>query len=131
MSLATDWRGRPAAEALATAARLGWCDQHLWIGFECAFTELDVDDAPETAVERMGLWERDVCEAFIQSPDEPHAASYKEFEVAPTGQWCDLAIHQPRVEIDFRWQSGMATAAAVDPGRRLWRAVMRIPLAAF
>lgn len=127
LHLATDWRGHPAPSSLRTSVRLGWSPAGLRVAFECAYTELDIDDRADTAIERDALWERDVCEAFIQSPAEPHAASYKEFEVAPTGQWCDLAIHEPRAQVDIRWQSGMATAAAIDRDRRVWRAVMDIP----
>lgn len=129
-AIATAWDGSPVPASLMTSARLGWSHDHLWIGYECAYAELDMDDAPDTGVERAGLWERDVCEAFIQSPAEPHGDSYKEFEVGPSGQWCDLAIHRPRVDVDLGWQSGMATAAAIDHDRRVWRAVMRIPFTA-
>lgn len=130
-ALATNWQGHPAPAVLRTSVRLGWSQHALRIAFECGYSELDMDDQADTSTERDALWERDVCEAFIQSPAEPHAASYKEFEVAPTGQWCDLAIHQPRVDVDIRWQSGMRTAAAIDHERRLWRAVMEIPFDAF
>jgi hypothetical protein len=51
--------------------------------------------------------------------------------VAPTGQWCDLVIHRPRVDVDWRWQSGMETAAEIDLASGVWRAVMRIPFTAF
>ena len=67
----------------------------------------------------------------MQSPLEPAADSYKEFEVAPTGQWCDLAIQRPRVDVDWRWQSGMRTAAAIDAAAATWRAVMTVPFSAF
>jgi len=125
------WSGSAAPAELATTARLVWTPVDLWVGFVCAFTDLDVDDSPDSAVERVGLWDRDVCEIFVRSSYEPHPASYKEFEVAPTAQWCDLAIHQPRLDVDWRWQSGMRTAAAIDAAAASWRAVMRIPLAAF
>ena len=131
VALRRQWNGDQAPAELSTAARLLWTSTDLWVGFRCAFTELDVDDTPDLSAERAGLWERDVCEIFVRSPREPHPASYKEFEVAPTGQWCDLAIHQPRVDVDWRWQSGMRTAAAVDPGSATWRAVMQLPFAAF
>jgi hypothetical protein len=125
------WNGDPAPTALATTARLLWTTTHLWIGYECGYSELDIDAEIDTSVERVGLWDRDVCEAFIQHPGESREDSYKEFEVAPTGQWCDLAIHRPRVDVDWRWNSGMETAAAIDEGARTWRAVMRLPFAAF
>jgi alpha-galactosidase len=133
MVLATNWRGDATPPALHTTARLAWSDAHLWIAFTCAFTELDADtgDAIDTTVKRIALWERDVCEAFVWCPAEPRDTIYKEFEVAPTGQWCDLAIHEPRVRVDIGWQSGMATAATIDAATRRWRAVMRIPFTAF
>ena len=127
------WRGDEAPAELATTARVVWTLDHLWFGFECHYRELDADATigVNTAVERPALWERDVCEAFVRAPSEPRADSYKEFEVAPTGQWCDLAIHRPRVDVDMDWQSGMETAARVDAEAGVWRAVMRIPFAAF
>lgn len=131
--IATNWRGEATPQALHTTARLAWSDAHLWIAFTCGYTELDVDTdaAIDVTTERGALWERDVCEAFVWCPAEPRLTSYKEFEVAPTGQWCDLAIHEPRAHVDMAWQSGMETAAAVDPRSATWRAVMRIPFAAF
>lgn len=133
LALATNWRGDAVSPALRTTARLAWSDAHLWVAFTCGYTELDADSGPavDTTVERIALWERDVCEAFVWCPAEPRETSYKEFEVAPTGQWCDLAIHEPRVRVEIGWQSGMETAAVVDPATATWRAVMRIPFTAF
>ena len=125
------WSGEPAPASLGTTARLLWSPTHLWLGFACGYSELDIDAEADPSVERVALWDRDVCEAFIWNPREPRDDSYKEFEVAPTGQWCDLAIHRPRVDVDWRWNSGMETAAAIDEDARVWRAVMRLPFAAF
>jgi len=124
------WRGDVAPPGLDTTARVLWTASHLWFAFECGFAELDIDSEYDPAVERVALWDRDVCEAFVRSTAEGRPDSYKEFEVAPTGQWCDLVIHRPRVA-DWRWQSGMETAAAIDLAGGVWRAVMRIPFAAF
>ncbi len=133
VAIATTWRGDPAPAELATSVRLGWCATYLWLAYDCAYRELDADEGPaiDVTAERGALWERDVCEAFVASTAEPHADSYKEFEVAPTGQWCDLAIHRPRVDVDMGWHSGMETAAAVDAAAGRWRAVMRVPFTAF
>lgn len=130
-SLAYTWRGDTAPAALRTTARMAWTPDELWVGFECAYTELDVDVRPHCTVERHGLWERDVCEAFIQSPQEGSASSYKEFEVAPTGQWFDAAIRRPRLDIDWEWNAGLRSFAAIDHERGVWRAVMAVPFAAF
>ena len=131
VSLDRLWSGAPAPAELSTTAHLLWTATDLWVGFTCGYTELDIDTAVDPAVKRIGLWDRDVCEIFVRSPREPHGASYKEFEVAPTAQWCDLAIHRPRVDVDLAWQSGMRTAAAIDPATSTWRAVMVLPFSAF
>ncbi len=129
-----DWRGRPAPPVLATTARLLWNERELVIGYECGYVELDMDEDAVVEVERHALWDRDVCEAFIRSPREPHAQSYREFEVAPTGQWCDLLVDRSRMWHDWEWRSGMRTAARIDPhpvGGGVWRVAMAIPFTAF
>lgn len=131
LSLDRNWRGDPAPTELPTTARVLWTNEQLWFGFECGYTELDVDEQFDLKQERYGLWERDVCEAFIRSPLEPGERSYKEFEVAPTGQWFDVAIRQPRRDVIWDWQSGMQTAGAIEAERRIWRAAMAIPFSAF
>jgi len=131
-SVVNDWQGAPAPPELAVGVRVCWTPTDLWFAFECRYVELDVDSGPiDTTVERVGLWDRDVCEAFVWHPGEPRDDSYKEFEVAPTGQWCDLAIHRPRLDVDWRWNSGMRTAGAVEAPAGVWRAVMAVPFAAF
>lgn len=129
--LQTDWRGRPAPAELDTEIRILWTNTDLYIGFTCAYTELDADADNEidVSVERYALWERDVCEAFIRSPAEPAATSYLEFEVAPTAQWCDLRIDRARLHHDWEWRSGMKTAAAIDRRGSRWHALMAIPFA--
>lgn len=131
LPLNLNWRGDAAPAELRTTARVLWTKEHLWFGFECGYTELDVDEQCNPKQERYGLWERDVCEAFIRTPLEPGVQSYKEFEVAPTGQWFDAAISRPRMEVDWAWQSGMQTAGAIAAGQCCWRAVMAIPFSAF
>jgi hypothetical protein len=126
-----DWRGDPAPSALATSARLIWTPDELLIGFSCLYEELDIDREFDVETERYALWERDVCEAFIRSPGEPGLEFYKEFEIAPTGQWCDLLVDRRREEYDWEWRSGMRTAGRIDPSSLTWTAVMAIPFAAF
>jgi hypothetical protein len=129
-SLARTWHGQHIPKELHTTARLLWTDSDLWIGFTCGYTELDVDAECDPQLERPQLWKRDVCEAFIQSPHEASALSYKEFEIAPTGQWLDVAVRQPRVNVDWEWNGGIQTAAEIFEKKRCWRAVLAIPFAA-
>lgn len=130
-SLNLNWRGEAVPAELATYVRVFWTPTQLWFGFECHYTELDIDEQYDATQERYALWERDVCEAFIRSPLEPSLESYKEFEVAPTGQWFDVAIRHPRVEVEWDWQGGMLTVGAIDAEAEIWRAVMVLPFAAF
>jgi hypothetical protein len=127
--IARNWHGDAAPEALQTTARVLWTPQELLFGYECHYTELDVDETFDVNEERHALWDRDVCEAFVRSPLEPDYRLYKEFEVAPTGQWVDLRINRIDVTHDWQWRSGMRTAAQID--ETVWRVVMAIPFAAF
>ncbi|MBO0722263.1 MAG: carbohydrate-binding family 9-like protein, partial [Blastocatellia bacterium] len=124
-----NWRGEAAPAQLRTIARLLWDADDIFIGFECEYTELDMDGEFDLNEERQALWERDVCEAFIRSPLEPHERIYKEFEVAPTGQWCDLIVDRSALTHDWKWRSGMRTASRID--EKSWSAVMAIPFTAF
>jgi hypothetical protein len=128
-SIDRNWRGDTAPEALQTAARVLWTPQELIFGYECRYTELDVDDDFDVNEERHALWDRDVCEAFVRSPLEPDYRIYKEFEVAPTGQWVDLRINRIDITHDWQWKSGMTTVANIDETH--WRVAMAIPFAAF
>ena len=124
-----NWRGDEAPIELKTSARVLWTPEAILFGYECNYTELDVDVEFDVSEERHALWDRDVCEAFIRSPLEPDARIYKEFEVAPTGQWVDLLINRIEGTHDWQWKSGMKTAAQIDEDR--WRVAMAIPFSAF
>jgi alpha-galactosidase len=131
LAIAREWNGEAAPAELRTTARVLWSPNELLFGFECAYTELDVDERFDVQEERHALWDRDVCEAFVRSPREPHVQSYREFEVAPTGQWCDLLVDRARMWSDWQWKSGMRTAAEIAPDARCWRVAMAVPFSAF
>lgn len=129
--ISTLWSGQPAPAELKTTARVVWNGEVICFGYECSYTELDIDEEYDAGEERYALWERDVCEAFVRSPVEPDERVYKEFEVAPTGQWIDLHIDRRVMLADWQWGSGMRTAAEIDMKVRIWRACMEIPFTAF
>jgi hypothetical protein len=126
-----EWNGQLAPAELHTTARVIWSGDEIVFGFECGYTELDIDEEYDLNRERHALWDRDVCEAFLRSPIEPHEMAYREFEVAPTGQWCDLLVDRIRMWHDWEWTSGMRTASEINPAEKVWRAVMAIPFDAF
>jgi len=123
-----DQAGRDATvrAALATEVRALWTADHLHLRYVAPFTRLTTFE-PGDGKERIGLWERDVVEAFIGSdPAQPNR--YTEFQVAPNGMRLDLSLNLP--ERDFAWDSRFRATAAVDEERKTWTAVMSIPLAA-
>ncbi|MFN0119685.1 MAG: carbohydrate-binding family 9-like protein [Blastocatellia bacterium] len=135
LELARDWQDNAAPESLRTTAHAVRTRDHLCFGFTCHFTELDMDDpaAPgfDPARERHALWERDVCEAFVRSPLEPDPRVYKEFEIAPNGQFCDLLVDRRTMFKDWEWQSGMQVLHAIDDAARVYRVAMAIPFRVF
>jgi predicted TIM-barrel fold metal-dependent hydrolase len=114
-----------AVPELATEVRALWSDRYLYLAYSSPYSQLTQFLPADPAKERMGLWERDVVEAFIGS-DLEHFNIYKEFQAAPTGEKLDLALELPKK--DFEWSSGFEVAVKVE--EKIWRAEWRIPLTA-
>ena len=114
-----------ARPALGTTVRALWSAEYLYLAYECPFTVLTTfDDRPKDG-ERLGLWDRDVVEAFIGT-EASEPGRYSEYEWAPTGEQLDLMVDLP--ERDFPWSSGMESAVAVDAEASVWRVEVRIPM---
>lgn len=126
-----NWCGIPAPPELHTVAMITWSDTCLFAGFECAYDELDLDDAEAESFncekEHYALWERDVCEFFVRTHLNSDARAYKEFEAAPNGQWCDLKIDWAGKIRDWEWQSDMQVSQVVDTANKIYRLTMAIP----
>ena len=121
------WSGNPAPVDRHAEVRLLWSDESLCIRFVCSQTEpLIVSSDPQTERKTMGLWDRDVCEAFL-APKPEQSNRYFEFEAAPTGEWVDLAVHlKPgKRETEWDFDSGMTTTARIGKGQTT--IAMRIP----
>ena len=114
-----------ARPELSTTVRALWSDGFLYLAYECPFTKLTVFE-PAQKEERIGLWDRDVVEAFICTNEKP--TSYTEYEWAPNGESLDLKIDLPAK--DFAWSSRMESAVAIDEAARIWRCEVRIPMKA-
>ena len=125
------WSGEKAPESRHLVARLLWSPTTLCVRFDAAQNEpLVVSDHPDTEKKTLGLWDRDVCEIFI-APDPSRRERYFEFEVAPTGEWVDLALQIVEGErrTDAGYSSGMRAAASVRDDRVVM--AMAIPWDAF
>lgn len=121
------WSGEAAPNSRHAEARLLWSNKALHLRFVCHQAEpLVVSDKPQTEQKTMGLWDRDVCEIFI-APDPHIVEKYLEFEVAPTGEWLDVAIDlaSGTRESDWKFDSHMTAAAKIERDRVTM--AMRIP----
>jgi alpha-galactosidase len=117
------WSGEIAPAGRHFKACLLWAETALYVRFEANQAEpLVISENPNLRGKTIGLWDRDVCEIFL-APDPVDFCRYFEFEVAPTGEWIDLAVQQlpDRRETDFEFQSGMQTAAKIEEAN-VWMA---------
>lgn len=123
-----DCRYRIVYRNLTTKIRAFWTDKNLFFLFECPYTVLNLFLPPNNSQPRMNLWDRDVVEMFL-GYDWANIHHYREFEMAPTGDWIDLAIDLDRSSYDHSWRSGWRTMARIDEAKKIWYAAARIPLA--
>ncbi len=115
----------------STAIRILYTADSLFLRYDAPYTELATFEPARFDSERVGLWDRDVVEAFIGTdPQKPRV--YYEFEVAPTNEKLDLVISPeiPAVEKRLEWNSGWESYVKLEEAKRVWTTVMRIPLKA-
>lgn len=106
-----------------------WTDTHLYLLFKCPYDVLNLWLPAMGGGPRNKLWDRDVVEMFL-GDDWTNIRHYREFEIAPTGDWIDLAIDLAKESYDQTWRSGWETTAHIDENAKIWYAAAKIPLAA-
>ena len=112
------WSGETAPKNRRFKTRLLWSDTALYIHFEAEQAEaLIISEQANLVSKTLKLWDRDVCEIFI-APDKKEPRKYFEFEIAPNGEWIDLAIDLTSGErkTDWEYKSGMRSAAKIGKG---------------
>ena len=112
---------------LKTEVRGFWTNSDLYLLFVCPYTELNLWLPADNSKDRLKLWDRDVAEFFL-GDDWQDINIYKEFEVAPTGDWVDLAIDRNRDSYDAAWNSGWNRLGRIDENKHVWYAAVRVPL---
>jgi len=112
-----------------TTIKAFWTATDLYLLFRCPYSELNLFLPPNHAAPHVGLWDRDVVEMFL-GDDWQNIRHYREFEIAPTGDWIDLAIDLDHESYDHSWRSGWETLAKIDESHKIWYAAARIPLKA-
>jgi alpha-galactosidase len=126
------WNGKAALKEKApgwrnmTEVKSVWTKSDVYFYFCCWFAELNVNPAWGTGSSVPGLWEKDVVEVFLR-PES--CDDYFELEVSPLGQWLDVHVRKPRVDVDFRWNSGLRVDAKIDKAGGVWSAVLAVPFA--
>lgn len=119
-----DWQGRNADAFRETEVRLLWTPEVLYLRFDARYRIITVFPDADARGRRDQLWDRDVCEAFLQ-PDASELRRYKELEVAPNGFWIDLDI-APGEKFDLR--SELRRHVEIDEENQRWRAVLAVPM---
>jgi hypothetical protein len=129
------WSGENAPVVRHAKAKLLWSSAALYVRFEANQTEpLIISGAPNLKTKTQGLWDKDVCEIFVAS-DKSEPQKYYEFEIAPSGEWIDLAIQftPEKRETDFEYDSEMQSAARIETDKVLmsikidWKAFGKTP----
>jgi hypothetical protein len=112
---------------LKTEIRGFWTDTDLYLLFICPYRSLNLFLPADNSKPRRGLWDRDVVEMFI-GDDWDNIRHYREYEIAPTADWIDLAIDLDHSGMGRGWNSGWKTTARIDDRAKIWYAACRIPL---
>ena len=112
---------------LKTEVRAFWTDSDLYLLFVSPYTELNLWLPADNTKDRLKLWDRDVVEFFL-GDDWTDIKHYREFEVAPTGDWVDLAIDLNKQSYEADWNSGWQRLGRIDQQHHVWYAAARVPL---
>ena len=124
-----DWMGKRRFPEVSTQVAALWTPSHFYFAFWCRYTELNIYAGEDPALQRFGLWDRDVAEVFL-NPSPERVNHYFEFEVAPNNQWVDLEVDlNSEPSYDHGWDSDFLHATRIDPAARIWTCETKIPAA--
>ena len=112
---------------IKTEVRGFWTDTDLYLLFVSPYTELNLWLPADNSKDRLKLWDRDVVEFFL-GDDWTDIKHYREFEIAPTGDWVDLAIDLNKESYGADWNSGWERQGRIDERKHVWYAAARVPL---
>ncbi len=112
---------------LKTEVRAFWTDTDLYLLFISPYSELNLWLPADNSKDHLKLWDRDVVEFFL-GDDWTNIRHYREFEIAPTGDWVDLAIDLDHDSYGAEWNSGWQRQGRIDEANHVWYAAARVPL---
>ncbi len=118
VTLERDWLGRSFLQEqglhwknLTQVASL-WSPEHLLFLVECWFETLDGEGS-------------DSIELILRPEN---CEDYFHFEIGARGDLVDSHVREPRVDLDYRWESRCDLDVKVNQEERIWRALMRLPV---
>jgi len=120
-------RKRLTTPKLKTEVRAFWTDSDLYLLFVSPYDQLNLWLPADNGKDRLKLWDRDVVEFFL-GDDWTDIKHYREFEIAPTGDWVDLAIDLTHDKYEADWNSGWQRLGRIDEANHTWYAAARVPL---
>src|SRR6516165_5012426 len=103
---------------LKTEVRAFWTDSDLYLLFISPYIELNLWLPADNSKDRLKLWDRDVVEFFL-GDDWTDIKHYREFEIAPTGDWVDLAIDLNKQKYEADWNSGWLRQGRIDQSKHI------------
>jgi hypothetical protein len=112
---------------LKTEVRAFYTDTDLYLLFVSPYTELNLWLPSDPTKDHLKLWDRDVVEFFL-GDDWTDIKHYREFEIAPTGDWVDLAIDLGKEKYEANWESGWQRQGRIDEANKVWYAAAKVPL---
>ncbi|HET7214816.1 MAG TPA: carbohydrate-binding family 9-like protein [Terriglobia bacterium] len=123
-----DMSGTKAYPQSTTDIATVWTRDYIYLAYRCKYTELNIYEGENPAVEKWGLWDRDVVEAFL-NPQPERVNHYYEFEVSPNNLSIDLEINKDQSPFnDANWDSHFDHATHIDAAHHIWTAEFRIPV---
>ena len=124
------WDGKPALREKGhnwnnlTRIASFWNKNSVFFNFECWFDRLNINAQWSARSATPRLRETDVVEVFLK-PES--CDDYFEIEVSPLGEYLDAHVIKPRVDVDFRWNSGLRTKVRINEKKRIWHALFSLP----
>lgn len=119
--------------AVASEARSRWTGRYLYFLFFGKYELLHLHPNPDTAKETQHLWEWDDFELYLGANFE-NINLYGEFQISPQSEFLDNGIdatrNRPGWNDEYLWNSGMTVKSRIDPEKKIWYGVMRIPIEA-
>ena len=97
-----DCTHKTAYPKLKSQVRGFWTDTDVYLLFACPYDKLNLWQPADNSKDRDKLWDRDVVEFFL-GDDWKNIKHYREFEIAPTGDWIDLAIDLTKNSYGAKW----------------------------